>query len=149
MSRAAPPVVLEVRASRWHRALVLVALVGAAIAIPLSGLSWPWRFALWLLAMLLFLRGWRATGAWDGCRLVMYSDQRSRIRRPDGNEAEFDVVDARILGPLIALSIRIDGGTREDLALFPDSADAEDLRRLRVQLRHGLTPGTKDDAPIQ
>ena len=137
LNRSAPPVTLELRASRAQRALIALAVIAAVAAVWLSGLPSIAQLAASVLAIALAWRAWLAASRWAGARFVFEADATSRVRLADGAEHEVSLVDATLLGPLIAVRMTLDG-KRADLALFPDSADAEDLRRLRVLLRHGV-----------
>jgi hypothetical protein len=148
LKRSVPPVRLELRGSRWERALIALALVAALASCLLADLSWGLRAALALLALGLAASAWRRADHIAGAQLTMAAGIPARMRTPDGAELDLDLIDATILGPLIALSFKRTDGRRLHLALFPDSAYGEDLRRLRVFLRHGADFDT-DDSSIQ
>ncbi|HET9482330.1 MAG TPA: protein YgfX, partial [Xanthomonadales bacterium] len=78
-------------------------------------------------------------------RLVLTSDGRWNVV-VDEMQWRASLVDAVELGPLLAMTLRGDDGTTRRYALLPDSADADELRRLRVWLRHkaGKPPQTSD-----
>ena len=136
MSRSAPPVTLEVRTSPAQLALIALAGAAALVAVWMSGLALVLKVLASLIAIASAFQALRLASRWSGARFAFDADETSRVRLADGSEHEVEMVDATLLGPLIALRLKVDG-KRADLALFPDSAATEDLRRLRVLLRHG------------
>lgn len=148
MSRSATPVTLELRGSRWHCAAIAGATLLAIVAVHLAGVSLALAIALDALLLALGGAGLLRVLRWHGTRIVVFEDQPARLRDTYGAELEAALVDATLLGPLIALHLEPARGRAIHLALFPDSADAQDLRRLRVLLRHGIRFGAKEP-PIQ
>ena len=137
MNRSAPPVALEVRASRWQLALIVVSCVAAVAAVWIARLPFAVQLSASALAIAFSIQAWLKARRWHAAHCVFESDEPSRIRFADGTVHEARIVDATLLGPLVALRLELDG-RRADLALFPDSAAPDDLRRLRVLLRHGV-----------
>jgi len=73
-------------------------------------------------------------------------DGRWRLETGDGG-----VQSARLIGGyahplLVILNFRLERGSRRSLALLPDSADAQSLRRLRALLRIGPNGGSSGGA---
>ena len=132
------PLLIEARPSR----ILLVSGGGAhllaAIAVVVSSLP-PWVKVGWIIAIVLALLGfgWRCgyrrgrgfiarlellTGGW----LLETGDGTLHRARLTGGYAHPGIV---------ILNFRLESGGRRSLALLPDAADAEALRRLRVWLR--------------
>ena len=116
-----------------HHATALVVVL-AALACIVADL--PLGFALAIVAAGLLEARWRwlSFGA-KRTRFVLTSDGRWTVVTGD-REWRASLVDAVELGPLLAMTLRGDDGTTRRYALLPDSADADELRRLRVWLRH-------------
>jgi len=110
----------------------------------MAGLAWA---ALWLAALpvwvklglgvgvvALALRGWR--GAGQPVRLRLQADGRVQLRGTTGDWDDVEVRGDSYVSPaLLVLRYRTADGRAHALALLPDSADTEALRRLRVSLR--------------
>ena len=130
---SAPSLRIDYRPSRWQRTLSVVLIVLAALALLLA--PWPaWLrivvLALYVAGVVFVLRrlrgpGWRSV-AWS-------SDGAWTVTLDDAVERPATLHEARLFGPLTAL--RLDVGTiRVRIPLWPDSAGADDLRRLRIRL---------------
>jgi len=130
---SAPSIRIDYRPSRWQRALSAGLIVAAALALLLA--PWP----LWLRTVALSLYAtcivlvsqrrsapqWRSV-AWS-------SDGAWTVALDAAKETPATLREARLFGPLTAL--RLDIGTRcLRILLWPDSAGADDLRRLRIRL---------------
>jgi toxin CptA len=152
--KSAPAVGFDYRASR---VLVLATSIVALLAIAaawLSGLPWLAQFALTLgiaaavcVALGNLLRPrvravlWRCDGGAD----LVLNDRLVDSRR----EVQGEVSAARVMGPLIALSLRWPPRGRATLWLLPDNLDPETCRRLRMRLgagAAGLLSGNADNA---
>ena len=88
--------------------------------------------------------GWRRGGGF--ITRVELLDGRWRLETGDGG-----VQSARLIGGyahplLVILNFRLERGSRRSLALLPDSADAQSLRRLRALLRIGSHGGSSGGA---
>lgn len=104
-----------VRGPAWMHVLLTVAIVAHAGFAVRSLLRPPLQSLLW-----------RAEG---GVELNL---------RRNGREALGALLGARVLGPLIMLTLRWPPRERASLWLLPDNLDAETRRRLRVRLGNGL-----------
>lgn len=124
---------IELKPSRRLGLLLAGMLLLALAAVTLTALPGPLQLALGMAVAGLVGRGWRQ--ARPLARLRIAPD--GRLQRLD-DAAEWS--DAEILGDsfastaLIVLRYRMAGKVRT-LTLLPDSATADDLRRLRVSLR--------------
>ncbi len=142
--KAAPAIGFAYRASRGLILATWVTAILATVAVWLSGLPHWAHFALTLgIAGIMgaasgnLLRPrvrsvlWRGDG---GADLVLN-------HRPGDNrrEAQGAIQAVRVMGPLIALTLRWPPRERAHLWLLPDNLDAETRRRLRVRL--GAAPG--------
>ena len=136
---SAPAIQLELRRSRIQQAITIALIVIAGTAVMFA--SWP----TWIrLAMLLAYAG----AVWTAVRLIANHGasvrhlewQANGAWRLSEDSAETRIVEltaSRVFGPLIALTFRpVDSaGCRSiELTLWPDSADREALRRLRIRL---------------
>lgn len=111
------------RGSAWlHHLLVLLVIAYAALSV--RGLLRP------SVAALL----WRSDG---GVELTL------RDGVPDAGGTVLGAVQgARVMGPLIVLTLRWPPRQRAHLWILPDNLDADTRRRLRVRLDAGLADGT-------
>lgn len=136
--KAAPAIGFAYRASRGLILVTLAAAVLALVAVWLSGLPHWLHFALTLgiagtvgAAFGNLLRPrvrsilWRADGGAD----LVLNDRPGDNRR----EAQGAVQAMRVMGPLIALTLRWPPRERAHLWLLPDNLDAETRRRLRMR----------------
>ena len=110
----------------------------------MTGLAWA---GLWLAALPLWIklglgvgvvalavRGWRE--ARQPVRLRLQADGGVQLRSETGDWEDIEMCgDSYVSTVLVILRYRTADGQAHTLALLPDSADAEDLRRLRVSLR--------------
>jgi hypothetical protein len=122
--------------------------LGAAFAIVIHALATlaaldapgPWLTALLLLVVLASAaattRRWRQCARADGARAIERDGAgRWWVETCVGERVEAALAAPPVVTrPLVALSLRA-GGSRWDLVLLPDSADADALRRLRAVLR--------------
>jgi toxin CptA len=132
---------LTLRPSRTL-ALALSLMAGAALACSWIGLPRPGFLLaatgialawIWHLAPAL-QRGRRAVRALE---LGAAGDARWQDCAGQWNEAEVEP-GSYVSGWLVVLNLRAPGARRRSLVLLPDSAAAEELRRLRVWLRWRL-----------
>ncbi len=134
---SAPTIRIELRRSRWQR-LALATAVAAGV-IGLAGAPWPlWIracvLAVWLSAIGIGLwrhharpkvtaMTWRAEGDWQ---LEVAGEKRPLPVR---------LLGFRVFGAFIGLQLATDDHARRFVEiLWPDSADADALRRLRMRL---------------
>jgi hypothetical protein len=136
---SAPTLRLELRPSRLQRGLAALLLAGAVLALLLA----PWSLGLRAAAALAVLAvaaamarrpgvavrtlEWRADGSWW------------QLPGPDADQAPaparpLRLRSARVIGPLLALRFVADD-RHLGIDLWPDSADADVLRRMRIRLQ--------------
>lgn len=163
---SAPSVTLELRASRIERRLAGALLVASVLSLCLA--SWPIAIRAAAFVVLLsfaFLvarrRGWtdraaRIEWAADGHWWLHPGNAPAAVR--DG-QADAPVglrlCEHHLAGPLIALRFCADEPagwvarwrSRRTLVLWPDSADADALRRLRIRLAR-LQPDEQGSQPL-
>ncbi|MTD33836.1 protein YgfX [Paludibacterium denitrificans] len=135
MSHQLPPFGLNLRPSRLWLALVLLAVVAfSAVVLRYLPLAWS---ALLPLPVLLGLGCLRANGWWHGRQAVrrLEVDAAGRLTLWFGTTAvAAQVLDDSFVSPwLVVLNVKAEG-RRHAVMLWPDSTDAESLRRLRVYL---------------
>lgn len=138
--RSAPTIAFEYRPSRTLAATIVVLTVLAMVAIASSALPRLWMAALMIAG---FVYGaaafWRHVHprvralAWQGDGDVSLA-LAERVSSETGLQGS--LVDARVLGPLIVLSLRWPRG-RAALWLLPDNLGADTRRRLRARLALG------------
>lgn len=126
---------LPLTASRISFYLYLVLTVLAAASVMLSGISLLLKILLILLLLLLVCMPQSTPPAHIGC-----STGQWWMQERSGPEPVHLVLcgDVLVLAWLVVVKFRrCDNGKTITFALWPDSADSEDLRRLRVFLRYG------------
>lgn len=149
--KAPAPVRVQLRRSRLAGALIVVthlataALIawlpvdGALRALAVIGVAGQ---ALWALRTT-SLRNTRSAIV----SIELEPDRRVVLRRRDGSCTEARALPDSYVGEqVLTLVVRREGSRRAHaLLLLPDMVSAEDMRRLRVLLRFGRSPG--DAAP--
>ena len=133
------PLRLELRASRWLAVSVIAVYGGGAViaaVLPLHPL-----LAVLLTGGLLVIgsRSLRHYVLFRGAAitaLTLTSAGRWLLHRGDGTTREARLLPGCHVHPLLTV-LRFSGrfATATSVVLFPDSADGETLRRLRVQLK--------------
>ncbi len=125
---------IELKPSRRLGLLLLGMAALALVAVYLAALPGVFKLALGMAVVGLSVRGWR--GAAPRARLRVAAD--GRLQNLDDRAEWRDVEiqgDSFVSTTLIVLRYRAADGALRTLSLLPDSADADDLRRLRVLLR--------------
>lgn len=147
----ATPVHFNYRASRGLLVAIPTIAVLAWIAILASGVP-HWIHAILVIVVGVYagisigrlLRPRVRSIAWngEGGLALTLNDTLTDGRR----DAEGLVSTARVIGPLIVLTVRWPPREREHLWLLPDNLDADTRRRLRVRLASGnpLASGNAD-----
>jgi hypothetical protein len=118
----------------------------ATIAIGLSELSVVPGVAAWLVVAAGGIHAWRMAGKIDGTRLRLLDDGRWSVLAPAADEVTATLVEATVLGPLIAMRLLRSDEGQVALALLPDSASSDSLRALRVWLGDAHAFETNEDA---
>jgi toxin CptA len=134
-----PAVQFEYRASRVLMALLIAVAVLALAALWLSALPRWWRGGAAALVVVYagshLVKLWRPrirTVHWRGDGGV---DVVLNAARDDGTTETLGAVDAaRVIGPLLVLTVRWPPREREHLWILPDNLDADARRRLRMRL---------------
>ncbi|MGH8215673.1 MAG: protein YgfX [Rhodanobacteraceae bacterium] len=141
--KAAPAIGFHYRGSRLLMLATAVVALLAIAAVWLSALPHWGHLALTLgiagtagAAFGNLLRPRVRSVLWrsDGGAEISLNDRLGDGRR----EAQGEVRSARVMGPLIALSLRWSPRERATLWLLPDNLDAETHRRLRMRLGAGV-----------
>ncbi len=71
--------------------------------------------------------------------IVLHDDGGCDLLTRDGGEMQGRVMETTFVSTaLIVINVRLDSGRSRSALLLPDSAAAEDRRRLRVWLRHAM-----------
>lgn len=125
---------IELKPSRRLGLLLLGGTALALIAIHLANVPAKAAFALGAVVIGLGLAGWRRASATPSLRIAA----DGRLQCPDGTAEwrDVEVLDDSFVSPvLIVLRYRTADRQVRTLTLLPDSAGADDLRRLRVLLR--------------
>ena len=134
--KSAPTIVLELRASRALQLGVLVVGGLALAAISLAGVSIAIRVLLAAVAIGVALRTAAQLRSRAVTRMVLAPAGTWQLETTNGPLSAMELTHSAEVGPLVALTFA-GAGTSRRLVLLPDSCDREDLRRLRVWLRHG------------
>ncbi len=149
---SAPAIRIDVAASRTQRIVTIVIL--AAAALSLAAAPWPssWRVAAIFVLALLLVLAWHRRRAHPDLAAIEWRADGGWWLRWAGSDAfeSAALVRSRVFGPVIALAFDAgDGGRLRQSILWPDSADGDVLRRLRVRLARAASlagHAPRDDA---
>lgn len=136
MRSSAPPLVLELRASRGFGAGLAIAAGGALLAVLLADLPVSIATAIGVTVVVGAARAWKGHAALAGSALRLDADGLLAWRDAGGAEGQGRLEDHALLGPLLTLGAREASGRRRRFALWRDMTDADAWRRLRVELAH-------------
>jgi toxin CptA len=118
----------------------------ALLAVGLAALPAGWHLALGAGVIGLVIGA--ARRAAPITRLRIGTDGGLQCQDADGEWRDMVVLDDSFVSPmLIVLRDRVDGGAVRTRVLLPDSAPADDLRRLRVSLRWARRTRSDTTAP--
>jgi hypothetical protein len=140
--RSAPALALTVRPSVLLAAAVAATTLAALAAVLGCGVALPLKAPLALVALLLGVRAARQLQSQSGLRLLLQEDGLWRVLSSadvGDDDQRYRLVEGSALGPLVTLRLVASGGPVQRIVLLPDCADADELRRLRVWLRHGAS----------
>ncbi len=126
---------IELKPSRRLGLLLLGMAALALAAIGLAALPAWVRLVLGAGVIGLATRGWKIAGRRERLRAV--ADGRLQCSDGQGGWSDIEVQGDSLVSPaLVVLRYRTAADRRvRSLALLPDSAEADDLRRIRVSLR--------------
>ncbi len=125
---------IELKSSRLMGVLLAGMLVLALVAVYLAALPGSLRLALGLAAVGLTAWGWRRGSVAATLRIT--ADGRLQFLDEQAEWRDAEVLgDSFVSTVLIVLRYRMPGARLDTLILLPDSASADDLRRLRGSLR--------------
>jgi len=125
---------IELKPSRRLGLLLAGMLLLALAALYLAALPGGLQVALGLVLTGFSAWRWRRTSTME--RLRIAADGRLQCLDEAGEWRAAEALgDSFVSTPLIVLRYRIEGQPARSLTLLPDSAAADDLRRLRVSLR--------------
>lgn len=140
--KSVPAIAFAYRPSRWLLAAVVVAGALALVALVVCGLDVRIKLLLAFAgtayafpALRRFLRmpfdhlTWHAAGHW-------------RLRDVNAGECGAELVDAKTIGALIVLTLRVGPKRVVALPLLPDNCEPETRRLLRVRLSRGFAGGS-------
>lgn len=129
------PLELTLRPSRVQTAVLSAGLALAAGATSLASLPLP---AKAVLLFLISLAGWRALQKSPIAALrISQTGEVGVLMNKDWLNAE--ITGQPVATPwLVYLRLKLENGDKRSLHLWPDSADANQLRRLRVWLGWGF-----------
>jgi hypothetical protein len=136
--RSAPGLTLELKPSRWLLAWVLGTHALAIIAVWLAPFPLTVQAPLTLALCALAMWTYRRDPARRFQRLHWFADGGAELTSRLGVVTPLDLISAPVSLPVLTtLELRRDGRVIERFALFADSARGDDLRALRVRLKHG------------
>jgi len=124
----------ELKPSRRLGLLLLGMAALALAAIGVAALPDEARLALGAAVIGLVALGWRRARFREVVRVAADGQLQCLDEQGEWREAEI-LGDSFVSTALIVLRYRMTGQPVRTLTLLPDSADADDLRRLRVSLR--------------
>src|SRR5512139_1680452 len=125
---------IELKPSRRLGLLLLGGVVLALVAVALADVSAVVALALGAAVIALGVWGWRRAAPVASLRIA--ADGRLQCLDDAAEWRDVEVLgDSFVSTVLIVLRYRTADGQVHALTLLPDSADADDLRRLRVSLR--------------
>lgn len=125
---------IELKPSRRLGLLLLGMTALALLAIYLAAMPGAIRMALGAAAIGLGVWGWRQARRTEALRVA--ADGRLQCLDDAGEWRDVEVLGDSLVSPaLIVLRYRVADKRVRSLALLSDSADTDDLRRLRVSLR--------------
>jgi hypothetical protein len=136
MRSSAPPLVLELRASRAFAAALATAAGLALFALLLTDLPVSIASAIGVTVVVGAARAWKGHAALAGTALRLDADGLLAWRDAAGAEGQGPLTDHALLGPLVTMAAREPSGRRRRFALWQDMTDADAWRRLRVDLAH-------------
>jgi hypothetical protein len=136
MPSSAPPLVLELRASRGFGAGLAMAALMAVLATVLADLPVSIASAVGVTVVVGAARAWRTHAALAGTSLRLDAEGHLAWRDAAGAEGSGRLGDHTLLGPLVAIGVREASGRHRRFALWQDMTDADAWRRLRVDLAH-------------
>ena len=137
--RSAPTIAFEYHPSRALAAMIVALTALAAASIAMSGMPWPWMPASMIATTVYGAAALRRHARPRICALAWQGDGDVSLTLAERGAMETgqgSLADARVLGPLIMLSLRWPKG-RAALWLLPDNLDADTRRRLRARLALG------------
>jgi hypothetical protein len=110
----------------------------AGVAVVLSNIPWWVKTGLMVgialsLVWLIYCYGY-PRGRWFIARIELL-DERWRWVTGDGGQHRGRLVSGYAHPLMVILNFRLENGQHRSLTLLPDSADADELRRIRVWLR--------------
>ncbi len=135
-----PPLRISVRRSRLLPAATLLVGVAALLAVRSCGFPLVLQAPLLMFALLLTVRTVQLNERQARLDLQLTADGYWLVQGRDtngGDEQRYRLREASALGPLITLRLVAADAPPVNLSLLPDSASAEELRQLRVWVRHG------------
>lgn len=125
---------IELKPSR-RLGLLLAGMAGLAL-VALWAAALPLGLQAALSALLVAAAAWGARRTRPVVRLRQRADGGLQAQAGEGDWCDIVLLDdSFVSSALIVMRYRMEGTTPRALTLLPDSADAEDLRRLRVSLR--------------
>jgi toxin CptA len=125
---------IELKPSRRLGLLLTAMLLMTGVAVHLAALPVGLELALGMTAVALSIWGWRRASPIASLRVA--ADGRLQCLDDSAEWRDAEVLgDSFVSSVLIVLRYQPAGRRVRTLTLLPDSADADDLRRLRVSLR--------------
>ncbi|MBW8369838.1 MAG: hypothetical protein K0M66_02485 [Thiobacillus sp.] len=137
---------IEFKPSRRLGLLLAGMLLRALAAVYRAALPVSLQLALGMAVVGLSVWGWRRAAPRASLRIAADGRLQYQDDRAEWCDAEIQG-DSFVSAALIVLRYRTAGGRLRTLTLLPDSAGADDLRRLRVLLRWTCRTRSDTSAP--
>jgi hypothetical protein len=140
------------RSNLMAAALVFMHAVAASCVLVFSpGLTWSLAGGTALAASLVYYL-WRDAlllAPHSPVEMILRGDGACILLTRGGGEVQGRISGSTFVStPLIAMNVRTESGKKRSVVLLPDSATAEDRRRLRVWLRHAVRLEGRDSVGL-
>jgi hypothetical protein len=134
------PAALNIQLRRSRILLISGSAVHVLSGVAVVVSSIPWWVKTGLIAGIVLSLAWfgYCHGYLQGQRFITYVewlDGRWRLETGDGGVHRGQLIGGYAHPLIVIVNFQLDDGGRRSLTLLPDSADPDDLRRMRVWLR--------------
>jgi len=113
----------------------------AGVAVIVSNIPWWVQvgfFAAIILSLVQFGYGYGYPHGRRFIRRIEWLDERWQLATGDGRRYSGQLISGYAYPYVVIVNFRLENGQHRSLTLLPDSADVDELRRMRVWLRTRL-----------